>query len=41
MEGIQGEEALWTSIGKTGIGAKELFAEARDGEWLTSPQGDP
>ena len=38
---IQGEEALWTSIGKTGIGARELFAEAGDGEWLTSPQGDP
>ena len=24
---IQGEEALWTSIAKTGIGARELFAE--------------
>ena len=38
---IQGEEALWTSIGKTGIGARELFAEAGDGELLRSPQGDP
>ena len=38
---IQGEETLWTSIGKTGIGARELFAEAGDGEFLESPQGDP
>ena len=41
MEGIQGKETLWTSIGKTGIGARELFAEAGDGEFLESPQGDP
>jgi len=38
---IQGEEALWTSIGKTGIGARELFAAAGDIEFLGSPQGDP
>ena len=41
MKGIQGEEALWTFIGKTGIGARELFAAAGDGEFLASPQEDP
>ena len=41
MKGIQGEEALWTFIGKTGIGARELFAAAGDGEFLAYPQEDP
>ena len=41
MKGIQGEEALWSSIGRTGIGARELFAEAGEGESFESPQGDP